>query len=155
MKGTFLLVKRSTTRQHSPMLMPLLFRKLPPEPEFRLEIGHKIGISVFRTFDIHHDDAGALPSIVLSRVHGDKNQTCIYTGEVTEFSSDRTTFCHSLNAFAGCSGAVVFLLDRNQPQDLVDFNGMAVGVQVVELDDDKNIDFLLKNKEKEKNILSA
>lgn len=127
--------------QNSLTRMPLLFHKVPPE--FRLKIGHKIGIAVFRTFDIDHDDAGALASVVLSRVYGDKNQTCIYTGEVTEFSPDRTTFCHSINSFAGCSGAVVFLLDRNQPQKIEDFHGMAVGIHVGGLDNDNNIAFLL------------
>jgi hypothetical protein len=127
--------KNSLTR------MPLLFQKVPQH--FRLEVGHKIGIAVFRTFDIDHSDAGAPTSVDLGKVYGNKDQTCMYTGQVKEFSSDRKTFCHSINTFAGCSGAVVFLLDRNQPQDVRDFQGMAVGIHVGGLDDDNNIAFLL------------
>ena len=127
--------------QHYFTQMPLLFQKVPEE--FRLQIGHKIGIAVFRTFDIDHADAGALPSVDLAQVYGNKHQTCIYTGEVTEFSPERKTFCHSINTFAGCSGAVVFLLDQNQPEDLGKFHGMAVGVHVGGVDDDNNIAFLL------------
>jgi hypothetical protein len=81
---------------------------------FRLQVGHKIGMAVYRTFDITHADADAPASVDLEKVYDEKCQACIYTGEeVTELSHNGETFCHSINTFEGCSGAVVFLLDKN------------------------------------------
>jgi hypothetical protein len=38
----------------------------------------------------------------------------IYTGKITRVSPDGAWFEHNINAYRGCSGAVVFLLDENQ-----------------------------------------
>jgi hypothetical protein len=124
---------------------PRLFGKAPGT--FRLQVGHKIGIAVYRTFDITHEDAHAPMGINLLYVYGPKHQVCIYTGEVTEVSETSETFCHSINTFEGCSGAVIFLLDQGQdasqevPQEVDD--GMAVGIHVGGLDSDNNIGFTL------------
>jgi hypothetical protein len=121
---------------------PRLFVKAPGT--FRLQVGHKIGMAVYHTFDITHADAGAPISVRLTDIYGPKHQVCIYTGEVTEVSEQSDTFCHSINAFEGCSGAVVFLLDQGQdaPQEVAD--GMAVGIHVGGLDRNNNIGFMLK-----------
>lgn len=121
---------------------PRLFVKAPDA--FRLEVGHKIGMAVYRTFDISHEDAYAPISVTLTDIYGPKHQVCIYTGEVTEVSEQSDTFCHSINTFEGCSGAVVFLLDQGQdaPQEVAD--GMAVGIHVGGLDRNNNIAFMLK-----------
>lgn len=104
---------------------PRLFEKVPAG--FGLRVGHKIGIAVFRTFDITHEDASAPNNVVLEDFYGQKLQACIYTGEVKETNVESQTFCHDINAFEGCSGAVVFLLDKNQEVELDDkFHGMAV-----------------------------
>ncbi|CAB9510294.1 expressed unknown protein [Seminavis robusta] len=57
---------------------PRLFVKAPAA--FRLRVGHKIGVAVYRTFDITHGDAGAPISVSLTNIYGPKHQVCIYTG---------------------------------------------------------------------------
>ena len=127
--------------------MPRLFRKAPGG--FQLRVGHKIGMAVYRTFDITHDDAHAPLNVDLEAVYGQKHQVGIYTGTVTEISDNGKTFCHSINSFAGCSGAVIFLLDEDQDQDIGEelplnlFEGVAVGIQVGGLDQNNNIAFLI------------
>lgn len=38
----------------------------------------------------------------------------IYTGEILRVSQDGSSFEHNINTYKGCSGALVFLLDRDQ-----------------------------------------
>lgn len=119
-----------------------LFEKIPNT--FRLRAGHRIGALVYRTFDITHEGAKAPLNTDLVQVYGQKFQVCIYTGEVTEISANGRTFCHNINTFEGCSGAIVFLLDRNQSDDVAaEFHGMAVGINVGGLDEDSNLGFLI------------
>jgi hypothetical protein len=106
----------------------IFFVKAPAT--FRLQVGHKIGMSVYRTFGITHADAGAPISVCLADIYGPKHQVCIYTGEVTEVSEQSDTFCHSINTFEGCSGAVIFLLDQDQDAQQEVADGMAVGIHV-------------------------
>ena len=49
---------------------------------------------------------------------GSKSRPCVYTGEIIRVSEDGGTFEHNINTFKGCSGAIIFLLDKNQPEDL-------------------------------------
>ena len=125
---------------------PRLFEAAPDG--FVLRVGHRVGIVVYRTFDITHEDAGIMgsTSVHLEMVYGPKEQPCIYTGNVTEISGNGKTFCHDINTFAGCSGAVVFLLDvqLDHISDVSsDLYGKAVGVHVGGLDVNNNIGFLL------------
>ena len=86
---------REITRASSSLTKkPRLFAKAPCT--FRLQVGHKIGMAVYRTFDITHDDADAPISVHLADIYGPKHQVCIYTGEVTEVSEQSDTFCHSI-----------------------------------------------------------
>jgi hypothetical protein len=118
-----------------------LFEKVPNT--FRLRAGHRIGVLVYRTFDITHEDAKAPLNTDLVQVYGQKVQACIYTGQVTEISANGRTFCHDINTFNGCSGAIIFQLDRNQSDDVVaEFHGRAVGINVGGLDVDSNLGFL-------------
>jgi hypothetical protein len=121
-----------------------LFEKLPDT--FRLREGHRIGALVYRTFDITHQDAMAPLNTDLVQVYGQKFQVCIYTGQVTEISANGRTFCHNINTFKGCSGAIIFLLDRNQSDDVAaEFHGRAVGINAGGLDVDNNLGFLINN----------
>lgn len=125
---------------------PRLFEVAPAD--FVLRMGHGIAIVVYRTFDITHEDAGLLSSsnVDLEAVYGPQQMACIYTGKVTEISTNGKTFCHDINTFEGCSGAVVFLLDK-QPDDfefsVEKVRGKAVGIHVGGLDAANNIAFLL------------
>ena len=128
--------------------MPRLFRKAPDC--FQLRVGHKVGMTVYRTFDITHDDADAPRNVDLESIYGPKHQVCIYTGAVTEVPKNGKTFCHSINAFAGCSGAVIFLFEEDQQDPKIGeelppnlFEGVAVGIHVGGLDHQNNIAFLL------------
>ena len=121
-----------------------LFEKVPNT--FRLRGGHKIGVLVFRTFDITHKDAKAPLNTDLVRVYGEKYKVCIYTGQVTSISANGRTFCHDINTFKGCSGAIVFLLDQNQSDDVTEeCHGRAVGINVGGLDVDNNLGFLINS----------
>ena len=137
--------KLITNKESFLTISPLHFVKVPIG-SFRLQIGHKIGIAVYRTFDITTADASAPASVDMAALFGMKHQACIYTGEVTELSSSGETFCHNINTFEGCSGAVVFLLDQNQTVPVHDeYHGMAVGIHVGGLDKRNNLGFLLKS----------
>jgi hypothetical protein len=127
-----------------------LFEKTPDT--FKLCKGHRIGMLVYRTFDITHDDAQAPLHIDLEQVYGQTYQVCIYTGQVTEIATNGRTFCRNINAFEGCSGAIIFLLDRNQPSDddmaavvADEFHGRVVGINVGGLDMDNNLGFLINS----------
>ena len=121
-----------------------LFEKIPNT--FRLRAGHRIGVLVYRTFDITHDDAKAPLNTDLVHIYGEKFQVCIYTGQVTEISANGRTFCHNINTFKGCSGGIIFLLDGNQSDDVAaEFHGRAVGINVGGLDVDNNLGFLINN----------
>ena len=117
-----------------------LFEKTPVT--FSLSVGDKIGVLVYRTFDITHEDAKAPLHTDLVQVYGQKFQVCIYTGQVTEVSANGRTFCHDANTFRGCSGAIIFLLDQNQPAAAANYPGKAVGINAGGLDVNSNLGFL-------------
>jgi hypothetical protein len=109
------------------------FEKIERE-DYRFEVGQKIGISVYRDFEIEAGDTGA-PDIThdsIQRIFGRVNQVNIYTGEITRVCEGGTCFEHNVNTFAGCSGAIVFLLDRDQEAFGVveDDYGKAIAVHV-------------------------
>ena len=98
----------------------------------------------YRTFDVTHKDAKAPLSTDLVQVYGQKLQVCIYTGEVTEILANGQIFCHNINTIKGCLGAIIFLLDQNQSDDITaEFHGKAVGVNVGGLDVGSNLGFLM------------
>lgn len=108
---------------------PLQFVQAPSG--FELQVGQKIGICVYRTFDITNKDATAPPATAMEDIYGSKNRACIYTGEVTLISDNGETFEHDINTFKGCSGAVIFLLGHDQPESMDSaLFGMAVGIHV-------------------------
>ncbi len=104
--------------------------------------GQKIGIVVYRFWDITRKDAMFLGTDdewaqKRQELFGDKGKPCVYTGEILRVSEDSKTFEHNINTFKGCSGAIIFLLDKNQPGDLAteaaqdgSLFGAAIGVHV-------------------------
>ena len=104
--------------------------------------GQKIGIVVYRYRDIKRKDAmfvGTDEEWVQKRqeLFGDKGKPCVYTGEILRVSEDGKTFEHNINTFKDCSGAIIFLLDKNQPVNLAteatqdgSLFGAAIGVHV-------------------------
>ena len=106
---------------------------------FEYKIGQKIGMAVYRNyeFDFTSDDIYAnndwdknkLSQDDILRLFGKDYSVSIYTGEITGISADGRVFRHDINTFRGCSGAIVFLLDKNQ-HGLVEeqYFGKAIGV---------------------------
>jgi V8-like Glu-specific endopeptidase len=39
----------------------------------------------------------------------------VHTGTILGVAEDESYFSHDINTYKGCSGAIVFLLDQNQP----------------------------------------
>jgi len=108
----------------SPLTLPLSSFSLVRE-KFTLEKGQKVGIAVlfcekakptketiagasspnYDTLGISEDDIKA--------IYGEPGYVNIYTGEITYVGESHIEY--SFNSFTGCSGAVVFLLDKDQP----------------------------------------
>ena len=96
-------------------------------------VGAKIGIVVFRPFDIRPSDTGmSMTDDTLLQMFGEKNSVCVFTGEITKLHNNSArTFEHSINTYRGCSGAIIFLLDKGQPnEDVASHQGKAIGVHV-------------------------
>ena len=85
---------------------------------FEFQVGQKIGMAVYRNFEVTPEDAGMSPNSVtadeLREIFGREGRVNIYTGQIMNVSPDNTAFEHNINSFRGCSGAVIFLLDVDQ-----------------------------------------
>mmetsp|Transcript_46239 Transcript_46239/g.112932 ORF Transcript_46239/g.112932 Transcript_46239/m.112932 type:complete len:348 (+) Transcript_46239:31-1074(+) len=84
--------------------------------DFRFQAGQKVGIAIYRDFMISSEDTGIsnLTEEDIQRIYGRMDQVNIYTGEITRVCEGGDCFEHNINTFSGCSGALVFLLDKNQ-----------------------------------------
>lgn len=104
--------------------------------DFQFEIGQKIGIAVFSehtptkvtaSYDPEHPSD--YKTDLLLDVFGESNQVNIYTGKILVVGE--THIEHDINAFTGCSGAIVFLLDLDQPSSVLRKHwGSAIAVHV-------------------------
>jgi hypothetical protein len=102
---------------------------------FRFEKGQRIGIAVFMRRSptlttASHSTEHPLRNVieqVLRSVFGEPGNVNIYTGKITLTGDSHIEY--DINAFTGCSGAIVFLLDRDQPSSVeqVDY-GKAIAV---------------------------
>lgn len=54
-----------------------------------------------------------LDELTIKAIYGVPNKVNIYTGKITRVGENHIEY--DINTFSGCSGAVVFLLDQNQP----------------------------------------
>ena len=96
-------------------------------------VGAKIGIAVFRPFDIRPSNTGmSMTDETLLRLFGKKDSVCVLTGEITNLHNNSArTFEHSINTYRGCSGSIIFLLDNGQPtEDIASHQGKGIGVHV-------------------------
>lgn len=111
----------------------LSFERIPDSMWDDIVVGVKIGMVVFRNFDIHASDTGAaLSAETLRKLFGEKDSVCVFTGQITKLHNNSArSFEHSINSFRGCSGAIIFLLDKGQPtEEIARHQGKAVGVHV-------------------------
>eukprot|EP01006_Ploeotia_vitrea_P028534 TRINITY_DN61204_c0_g1_i3.p1 TRINITY_DN61204_c0_g1~~TRINITY_DN61204_c0_g1_i3.p1 ORF type:complete len:299 (+),score=34.77 TRINITY_DN61204_c0_g1_i3:112-1008(+) len=95
---------------------------------FDFHVGQKVGIAVERC------EAPITPENVeanvtqeeIKRIYGGQG-TVVYTGEITHVGQQHIEY--NLNSFRGCSGAIVFLLDKGQPPTVEQrHHGKAVAV---------------------------
>jgi hypothetical protein len=109
---------------------------LMTRPDYSLMVGQKIGMAIYRDFDISCFHAGmprdSLTDDELNTIYGRGNRVNIYTGWITAVSPGGNCFEHNVNSFRGCSGAIIFLLDR-QDRDkgvIEEDYGKAIAVHV-------------------------
>ena len=91
---------------------------------FTLEKGQKVGIAVMFDEDSKPTKktiGGAfeqglevnISELDIERIYGQPGKVNIYTGEIIYVGEKHIEY--SINSFTGCSGAIVFLLDKDQP----------------------------------------
>jgi hypothetical protein len=99
--------------------------------DFSFAVGQKIGLAVYRDFVISAESTGIadMTEDEIKKVYGEMNKVNIYAGEITRVCDGGLCFEHNVNNFDGCSGAIVFLLDKHQD----------LGSGVTEEDDGKAI----------------
>lgn len=105
--------------------------------DFVIEEGQKVGIGVYlrQGFTVDKEKAGVkftgmahVTEKEILDAYGEPGMVHIYTGEIVKVFPEH--FEHNINTFKGCSGAIVFLLDKKQTASSVkpcDY-GRALGV---------------------------
>jgi hypothetical protein len=95
--------------------------------EFKFEKGQKVGMAVFFTNQtkptratIVGADDGEIPEAFgaseIKKYYGEPGRVNIYTGEIKYVGPKHIEY--SINSFTGCAGAIVFLLDMDQPSSV-------------------------------------
>jgi hypothetical protein len=104
-------------------------------PSFSFERGQRVGIAVYMKrkptlLTASHSAEDPLPNVSdddLVSVFGRPGNVNIYTGKITLAGYRHIEY--DINSFIGCSGAIVFLLDENQPGSVLEGDhGKAVAV---------------------------
>jgi hypothetical protein len=115
---------------------------------FEIARGQKIAIVVSRRTPVTHKAAGVKKNAVdLERYYGTELSSNIQTGVITGVAGDGSFFTHDINTFKGCSGAIVFLLDKAQPSSVRETDyGKAIGVHGAGAAEDTNVAFALHGK---------
>ena len=91
---------------------------------FSPEVGQKVGIAVRFSDEskpthktiVGLNDPDELENVDIEKYYGKPGQVNIYTGEITYVGPKHIEY--TINSFTGCSGAVVFLLDQDQPDSV-------------------------------------
>ena len=103
--------------------MDYSFELVDPD-DFQFEVGQKIGIAVFSehtptkvTASYNPDNPSNYSTETLREVFGEAKQNNIYTGKILLVG--KTHIEHDINSFTGCSGAIIFLLDKDQPPSVL------------------------------------
>ena len=92
------------------------------------------------------EDEKTISKEELEAIYGQPNKVNIYTGEITHVGEKHIEY--DVNSFTSCSGAIVFLLDKGQPES-VDPNldhGKAVAIHAGAhpFVNDRNLGFKLR-----------
>ena len=107
--------------------------------DFQIEKGQKIGICVWRNEDriTREGSTGELSAAEERKYYGPARSAVIQTGVVTAvYGSNGEVFAHNINTYEGCSGSIIFLLDKDQPPESVERHdyGKAIGVHAAGYD---------------------
>jgi hypothetical protein len=87
---------------------------------FQCSAGQKIGMVIYSEIGATPEAADAPVGFTpeqVSRIYGGPNQITILTGEITTVGADYIAY--DINSYGGCLGAVIFLLDRDQPESVI------------------------------------
>jgi hypothetical protein len=128
----------------------------PVRDDFVYEVGQKVGIAVYSDTGATKKTASAPAHVTdetLREVFGEPRQTNIYTGEIKYVGTHHLEY--DINSFNGCSGAVVFLLDKKQPASVLESDwGCAIAVHAgAHTRVERNIAFKLSVKQRDDSIL--
>jgi len=124
------------TNAASPLTLKNLSFPKVTRDGYEIQVGQKIGIAVYRNFEIDAEDAGlpanSITAEELRQIFGLVGHVNVYTGQITNVSPGGEAFEHSINTFRGCSGAVIFLLDKGQEEHgvMVSDYGKAIAIHV-------------------------
>lgn len=93
--------------------------------ELVLQPGMKVGMAVTFTEETKPPDEP--DEKTRKRIFGEPNRVNVYTGEIVHVGKSHIEY--TINSFTSCSGAIVFLLDKNQPDAVQECDyGKAVAV---------------------------
>lgn len=119
------------------------------DDHFELAPGQRIAIAVSRCSPVNIELTGIDTSTVEATKQFDPKRYCgteltsnIQTGTIIDVTGDGSFFAHDINTYKGCSGAIVFLLDKNQPESVREQDyGKAIAVHGAAAASDTNIAF--------------
>jgi hypothetical protein len=103
--------------------------------DFDFQAHQKVGIAVYSRFAVATFDnavkgsnfEGEVTAELLGKIFGPAGAITIYTGEITFVGEEHIEY--SVNLYRGCSGAIVFLLDYDQPPSVNESDhGRAIAV---------------------------
>lgn len=83
--------------------------------DFKYAVGQQIGVAVYSLKGATPRTAGVpdMSQAEVTKIFGKPGKVHIYTGSIRKVGAHHIE--HDINTFESCKGAVIFLLDRNQP----------------------------------------
>ena len=81
-------------------------------------------MAIYWTFDISPEDATAPSNAEMDKIYEQKGGVSTYTGTARQLSENGKIFEHDINVFAGCSWAIIFLLDIHRQR--LSWNGSQI-----------------------------
>lgn len=106
--------------------------------DFQCRVGQKVGLAVWSEIGATPESAGAVgtPQARITEILGRPLSVVIYTGSIVHVGDDGVAIDHDANTYENCSGAILFLLDNNQPESVrPEDYGKAIAVHNEELSD--------------------
>jgi hypothetical protein len=105
--------------------------------DFQYAPGQKVGIAVYSREGATAESAEAegVSEERIRAIFGNPNEVIVYTGSIIAVGPKHIEF--DVNTFFGCTGAIIFLLDKNQPTDSVkkEDHGKAIAVNAGSCDE--------------------